>query len=88
MQLPKPSPILHHGVVVHRRGSFSRHRGLKLPLRSIYRIQGASIQAGVPFDLFVELVDVHGNTAPAENVELMGGTFVALEASSSGRGFW
>ena len=49
---------------------------------------GLTIQAGVPFDLFVELVDVHGNTAPAENVELMGGEFVALEASSSGRGFW
>ena len=32
---------------------------------------GLTIQAGVPFDLFVELVDVHGNTAPAENVELM-----------------
>lgn len=49
---------------------------------------GLTIQAGVPFDLFVELVDVHGNTAPAENVELMDGEFVALEASSSGRGFW
>ncbi|MEC7260888.1 MAG: hypothetical protein VXV71_00520, partial [Candidatus Thermoplasmatota archaeon] len=49
---------------------------------------GLTIQAGVPFDLFVELVDVHGNTAPAENVELMGGDFVALDASSSGRGFW
>lgn len=49
---------------------------------------GLSIQAGVPFDLFVELVDVHGNTAPAENVALMGGEFVSLEASSSGRGFW
>lgn len=49
---------------------------------------GLTIQAGVPFDLFVELVDVHGNTAPAENVELMSGAFVALEASSSGRGFW
>ena len=49
---------------------------------------GLTIQAGVPFDLFVELVDVHGNTAPAENVEHMGGEFVAVEASSSGRGFW
>ena len=49
---------------------------------------GLTIQAGVPFDLFVEVVDVHGNTAPAENVELMSGAFVALEASSSGRGFW
>ena len=49
---------------------------------------GLTIQAGVPFELFVELVDVHGNTAPAENVELMGGDFVALDASSSGRGFW
>ena len=49
---------------------------------------GLTIEAGVPFDLFVELVDVHGNTAPAENIELMSGEYVVLEASSSGRGFW
>ena len=49
---------------------------------------GLTIEAGVPFDLFVEVVDVHGNTAPAENVELMSGEYVVLEASSSGRGFW
>lgn len=50
--------------------------------------EGLTIEAGVPFDLYVDVVDVHGNTAPAENVELMSGEFVALEASSSGRGFW
>ena len=50
--------------------------------------EGLTIEAGVSFDLFVELVDVHGNTAPAENLELMSGDFVILEASSSGRGFW
>lgn len=49
---------------------------------------GITIEAGVPFDVFVELVDVHGNTAPAENVELLGGDFVLFEASSSGRGYW
>ena len=49
---------------------------------------GITIEAGVPFDVFVELVDVHGNTAPAENVELLSGDFVVFEASSSGRGFW
>ena len=49
---------------------------------------GLTIEAGVPFDLFVEVVDVHGNTAPAENVELMSGEYVVLDASSSGRGFW
>ena len=49
---------------------------------------GITIEAGVPFDVFVELVDVHGNTAPAENVELLSGDFVLFEASSSGRGYW
>ena len=49
---------------------------------------GLTLVAGVSFDLFVELVDVHGNTAPAENIELMSGAFVVMEASSSGRGFW
>ena len=49
---------------------------------------GITIEAGVPFDVFVELVDVHGNTAPAENVELLSGDFVHFEASSSGRGYW
>jgi len=49
---------------------------------------GITIEAGVPYDLFIELVDVHGNTAPAENVELVTGDFILFEASSSGRGFW
>ncbi len=49
---------------------------------------GLTIEAGVSSDLFVELVDVHGNTAPAESVELVSGDFVLFEASSSGRGFW
>jgi len=49
---------------------------------------GITIEAGVPFDLFVELVDVHGNKAPAENVELLSGDFVLFDASSSGRGYW
>ena len=49
---------------------------------------GITIEAGVPFDVFVELVDVHGNTAPAENVELLSGDFVLFEASSSERGYW
>ena len=49
---------------------------------------GITIEAGVPFDVFVEIVDVHGNTAPAENVELLSGDFVLFEASSSGRGYW
>ena len=50
--------------------------------------EGLTIEAGVPSDLFVELVDVHGNTAPAESVELISGDFVLFDASSSGRGFW
>ena len=50
--------------------------------------EGLTIEAGVPTDLFVELVDVHGNTAPAENVELASGDFVLFETSSSDRGFW
>ena len=49
---------------------------------------GLTIEAGVPSDLFVQLVDVHGNTAPAENVELVSDDFVEFEASSSGRGYW
>ena len=50
--------------------------------------EGLTLEAGVPSDLFVELVDVHGNTAPAENVELVSGDFVLFEASSAGRGYW
>ena len=49
---------------------------------------GLIIEAGVPSDLFVELVDVHGNTAPAESVVLLSGDYVLFDASSSGRGFW
>ena len=49
---------------------------------------GLSIEAGIETDLFVEPVDVHGNKAPAEDVELDSGDYILFEASSSGRGFW
>lgn len=49
---------------------------------------GLVIKAGVPFDIFVELVDVHQNRAPAESVELVTGDFVLFDASSSGPGYW
>lgn len=49
---------------------------------------GLTIEAGVASDLFIELVDVHGNKAPAEDVELDSGDYLLFEASSSGRGFW
>jgi len=49
---------------------------------------GLVIEAGVPFDIFVELVDVHQNKAPAESVELVTGDFVLFDASSSGPGYW
>ena len=49
---------------------------------------GLVIEAGVPFDIFVELVDVHQNRAPAESVELVTGDFVLFDASSSGPGYW
>ena len=49
---------------------------------------GLTIVAGVATDLFVEVVDVHGNKAPAEDVEMISNTFVQFNASSSGRGFW
>lgn len=49
---------------------------------------GLTIEAGVPSDLFVELVDIHGNNAPAENVEVSSADYVLFNASSSGRGFW
>ncbi|MDP6224018.1 MAG: hypothetical protein QGF34_03035 [Candidatus Poseidoniaceae archaeon] len=49
---------------------------------------GLTIVAGVPTDLFVEVVDVHGNKAPAEDVEMLSNNFVQFDASASGRGFW
>ena len=87
-----PTQVGEHEVRANADGVFASVRINVIPGTGISLLtdndDGLSIQAGVPFDLYVELVDVHGNTAPAENVELMRGEFVALEASSSGRGFW
>lgn len=46
------------------------------------------ITAGVPSDLYVEIVDVHGNVAPAEEVELVESGFISIEPSATGRGYW
>ena len=46
------------------------------------------ITAGVPSDLYVEIVDVHGNVAPAEEVQLVESGFISIEPSATGRGYW
>jgi hypothetical protein len=47
-----------------------------------------TIKAGVPSDLYVEIVDVHGNVAPAESVQITDTGFVSIEPSATGRGYW
>lgn len=47
-----------------------------------------TITAGVPSDLYIEIVDVHGNLAPAEEVQLVESGFVSIEPSATGRGYW
>ena len=47
-----------------------------------------TITAGVPSDLYVEIVDVHGNVAPAEDIQLVESGFVSIEPSATGRGYW
>jgi hypothetical protein len=47
-----------------------------------------TITAGVPSDLYVEIVDVHGNVAPAEDVQLVESGFISIEPSATGRGYW
>ena len=47
-----------------------------------------TITAGVPSDLYVEIVDVHGNVAPAEDVQLVESGFISIEPSDTGRGYW
>jgi hypothetical protein len=50
--------------------------------------ESMTIKVGVPSDLYVEIVDVHGNVAPAESVQLMESGFVSIEPSATGRGYW
>ncbi len=47
-----------------------------------------TITAGVSSDLYVEIVDVHGNVAPAEDLQLLESGFVSIEPSATGRGYW
>ena len=47
-----------------------------------------TITAGIPSDLYIEIVDVHGNLAPAEDVQLVESGFVSIEPSATGRGYW
>ena len=50
---------------------------------------GLEVQAGVPTDLFVQVVDVHGNLAEATEVTtLINSTIGELIASPTGLGFW
>lgn len=45
--------------------------------------------AGQPIDIFVEVVDIHGNTAPSENVASQITAEIGIfEASSTGVGYW
>ena len=51
--------------------------------------QEVSVQAGKPFDLFVQTVDVHGNIAPATNVTTdLNSSIGELIPSPTGLGYW
>ena len=50
---------------------------------------GLTVSAGVPTEVFVQVIDAHGNMAPATNVSLLlNEEFGVLEASPSGNGYW
>jgi len=50
---------------------------------------GLTVDAGVPSEVFIQVVDAHGNMAPATNVTvLLDETFGVLEGSPSGNGYW
>jgi hypothetical protein len=81
-----------HEIRANADGVFAATRVNVIPGEGISLVTdsdlGLTIEAGVATDLFVELVDVHGNKAPAEDVELNSGDYILFDASSSGRGFW
>ena len=51
--------------------------------------EGLTVQAGKPFDLFVQTVDVHGNVAPSTEVSTaLNGSIGELAPSQTGLGYW
>ncbi len=50
---------------------------------------GLTVDAGVPSEVFIQVIDAHGNMAPATNVTvLLDEAYGVLEGSSSGNGYW
>lgn len=50
---------------------------------------GLTVNAGVPQEVFIQVIDAHGNMAPATEVSVMlGEELGVLEASPSGNGYW
>ena len=50
---------------------------------------GLTVKAGVPSEVFIQVIDAHGNMAPATDVTvLLSEDFGVLEASPSGNGYW
>jgi hypothetical protein len=50
---------------------------------------GLTVSAGEASELFIQVIDAHGNMAPASNVTtLLNETLGVLEASPSGNGYW
>ena len=50
---------------------------------------GLTVNAGVPSELYIQVIDAHGNMAPATNVSTdLNATFGVIEASPSGNGYW
>ena len=50
---------------------------------------GLTVKAGQPSELYIQVIDAHGNMAPATNVSTeLNSSFGVIEASSSGNGYW
>ena len=51
--------------------------------------EGLVVQAGMPYDLFIQVVDVHGNIAESVSVtSSLNASYGELEASPTGLGYW
>ena len=51
--------------------------------------EGFTVVAGVPTDMFVQVVDIHGNLAEATQISTtINGSVAMLEASPTGLGYW
>ena len=50
---------------------------------------GLTVNAGVASEIFIQVIDAHGNLAPATDVSItLNQTLGVLDASSSGNGYW